>query len=870
MKLFFYYALHSFKNQLKKLFKTWVLLFIVGCIFFGSMIGILFATLDNATDDDDIPEDEEIVEELPVEGDEIPAEILAGIIELFAGGIILLILVFHVISADKNGSAIFLPADVTLLFASPMKPQSVLLFRLMTQLGVILASTVYLLFQLPNLVLNLGLSVWQAVGIMAALLLTLGIGKLVQVLVYVLTATYTGTKKYIRRSVYALLLLVAGGFILYTRASGQDYFTAAFVFFNHKITRFIPLWGWLKAFFLCVINGSLPGTLLSLLTVLASGAALVFFIWHIKVDFYEDAMAKSEETAEFQQIAQAENSTGFVKRKKDRSEKLRRDGMRHGWGANVFFFRAMYNRFRFAHFGILTKTTETYLVAALAVSALCKFAIGVNGVLPVALLLSFLAFYRTMGNPIQEDCAQNFFRMVPESAEKKLFWSLLGGTANCLMDLIPALAVVIGFFPESAPIALAWVPFILSIDFYGTNTAAFIDLSTSNNVGKTLKAVILIMFLYFGLLPDAIAIVLGFVSGRVALGAVIAAVINFALGGLFMALTPLFLEPREIPYRPSVQRTPEELKSARKVWSRLGFGCFAIVAVSTVVQLALAILMPWAAEDPYLVWVITFAPIYVAAVPVGLLIFRKAKPMELPKVKWPGSAMVKTVFICFFMMTAGNLIGQLVTGLFGRLLGSPTESGITGFITEESLAMKVLFMVILAPIIEEYLFRKVLIDRMAPYGEKLAVVASALLFGLFHGNFSQFFYAFGLGLVFGYVYLKTGRLRYSIGLHMGINFLGSVFSAWLLENMGTFSPSGELLNVNVPVLAIFICYLALLLVSFFVGLILLCRNKRKIRFGIAPLELPKGTKFKTAYLNIGMLLFILSCAAMFVLSLIPV
>ena len=87
-------------------------------------------------------------------------------------------------------------------------------------------------------------------------------------------------------------------------------------------------------------------------------------------------MAKSEEKAELLAAAQSQKGgVGIVKRKKDRSDNLRRDGMRHGSGANVFFHKAMYNRFRFAHFGVFTKTSETYLVAAVGAAVLCRFVI---------------------------------------------------------------------------------------------------------------------------------------------------------------------------------------------------------------------------------------------------------------------------------------------------------------------------------------------------------------------------------------------------------------------------------------------------------------------------------------------------------------
>ena len=57
MRLFGYYAWHSFINQLRKLFKTWVLIFLVACMAIGALIGVGAAMLDDAAG-----EDEEIVE----------------------------------------------------------------------------------------------------------------------------------------------------------------------------------------------------------------------------------------------------------------------------------------------------------------------------------------------------------------------------------------------------------------------------------------------------------------------------------------------------------------------------------------------------------------------------------------------------------------------------------------------------------------------------------------------------------------------------------------------------------------------------------------------------------------------------------------
>lgn len=82
--------------------------------------------------------------------------------------------------------------------------------------------------------------------------------------------------------------------------------------------------------------------------------------------------------------------------------------------------------------------------------------------------------------------------------------------------------------------------------------------------------------------------------------------------------------------------------------------------------------------------------------------------------------------------------------------------------------------VICAPIFEELLFRKLLIDKVVVYGEGTAVLMSALLFGMAHQNSMQFFLAFGVGLVAATVYVKTGRVIYTILIHFSINMFAII------------------------------------------------------------------------------------------------
>ena len=874
MKLFGYYAWHSFVNQLKKLFKTWVLIFMLVCVVIGGLIGFGAAMLEDAAE----AEEEVIVETVPEEEeDPITLQESLGIeplqlVELIVGGIILTVFVFSAINADKNGSKIFLPADVNLLFASPMKPQSVLLFRLTTQLGAILLSSIYMLFQLPNLVLNLGLSTWAALAAIATWCLTILVGKLLQVLLYTVFSTHAKLKNYLRKGIYALLLILGAGFVAYWRACGENrLMVAADQFFNSPASRYIPFWGWLKGFCMFAVEGKIGPMLLCLAALAAGCTALAYVIWHVKADFYEDAMAKSEETAELLARAQAEKGTvALVKRKKDRSDRLRRDRMRHGKGANVFFFKAMYNRFRFAHLGIFTKTSETYLVAGLGVAALCRFVLDTDGLIPVVLTLAGFCFFRAMGNPLSQDTEMDHFLLIPESTWSKLFWSLMGGTANCLLDLLPAIVASTLLLGENLLAALAWVPLMVSVDFFATTVSTFINLSVPTSTGKTIKQLIQIMFIYFGLLPDVAIMAVGIVLDFMIPAAFLCTGVNIGLGLVFFFLCPLFLEPGN-----GKKYTPDtafagDLGVAKKQFSRLGMGAFVILGVGTVAQILAGSLtaefLPGLMQHPWGMWLVTFAPLYLIAVPLGLLILEKApaKPLEKHSIK-PGR-MVVCAIICIFLMYTGNLLASVISTLLQLIPGVSAGNPILTYATDESVLAKVLVMVILAPVIEEYIFRKLLIDRMHIYGEKLAVFTSALMFGLFHGNLTQLIYAFALGLVFGYVYLKSGKLRYSIGLHMLINFLGSVAGPGLAAKVTTFAELETLDTAAMVWMVVFVVYLLAIIGLSITGFVLLCINQRKVTYNQAELELPKGSRFKTVYLNAGMLLLVLACLGLVLLN----
>lgn len=324
------------------------------------------------------------------------------------------------------------------------------------------------------------------------------------------------------------------------------------------------------------------------------------------------------------------------------------------------------------------------------------------------------------------------------------------------------------------------------------------------------------------------------------------------------------------------------ISNARKAASRFGFSLCGIILIATVLQYLWFWLLPlifgedsWICSSSWGMWLGNFLPMYGVAMPLSLQLLRPVEAYPPEKSSLRGKDFLFLIPICAFMMYGGNLVGTLLSML---LSGGTAQNAILDLAMDNN-PLKVLVMVILAPTLEELIFRKMLIDRTRRYGEKVAVFLSAITFGLMHQNLFQFFYAFGLGLVFAYVYVRTGKLRYTIIFHACINFLGSVFAPWLLSQMDmdllasleSAPMTDELLaqvTAILPGLLAFAAYAMLLATSALAGLILFIIKVRNLTWKECEEPLPKGTVFRTVYLNAGMVVFILACLVFIVLALI--
>ena len=321
-------------------------------------------------------------------------------------------------------------------------------------------------------------------------------------------------------------------------------------------------------------------------------------------------------------------------------------------------------------------------------------------------------------------------------------------------------------------------------------------------------------------------------------------------------------------------------------FSRLGLGLVVLLAASLLGQiLAIGVMMvivPEKAMDlltsETALWLLSFLPMYCLAFPAGFLVLRTVPGDRMARTPLERGGFWKYLLLCFPIMVGGNLLGTWLAQAFST--GS-AENPLLDFAYSTNL-LKVLFMVILAPVLEELIFRKCLVDRAAAYGERSAVLFSALCFGMFHMNLYQFFYAFGIGVIFAYVYLRTRDLRYTIGMHMIINFLGGVVAPWLTARMQEVDPTlledpERLLNLlhgSDPAarqilgwVAAYGLYTLLYLGAAIAGLVLLILNWGKARFRPDPEGWTGKLRRRAIYGNVGVILFLVLSGIMTLVTL---
>ncbi len=190
----------------------------------------------------------------------------------------------------------------------------------------------------------------------------------------------------------------------------------------------------------------------------------------------------------------------------------------------------------------------------------------------------------------------------------------------------------------------------------------------------------------------------------------------------------------------------------------------------------------------------------------------------------------KIIFGGFTVILMWNLVISLLDTLTSNKLSIPSSG-------EEIPALfGLIFIAVLPAVMEEFAFRKVIFGLTRKHGFWPAAILSSVIFGLMHQNITQGIFAFGMGIIFCYVYEKTGRIWVTMLLHFANNALSVI-----LPHIPVYEGYGPLIEAGLGI------------VSAVIFAVLLIKNRKK---------LPRISVPKEWFINVPMMLYSIICVGM--------
>ncbi len=320
---------------------------------------------------------------------------------------------------------------------------------------------------------------------------------------------------------------------------------------------------------------------------------------------------------------------------------------------------------------------------------------------------------------------------------------------------------------------------------------------------------------------------------------------------------------------------------AKKAYSRFGFTYTAMywvyVAVIAIFLIIRNIVISDGSMSDQIQMLIYFGIRFVIIYPLMYFFIRKLPKFEIKKNKLGIGGFIACLFITYFLMIAANIVGMVLNSLIGNATGNGAVNPLMDVVDGMSPIVMIVIVAVLAPVWEELLFRKFLIDRVVNYGEVTAMLMSGVMFGLYHGNLAQCTYAFAIGCFLAFIYIRTGKIGYTIAIHMFINGFSTYLTKFMLSGVNIAEMQGYLLNgdiesytkfvqENMTALAGLAMVGLFVIVAVFVGFILAIVLRKKFVFEHHEEEIEKGKRFKTAVLNPGMILYMIYWIATVILT----
>lgn len=229
------------------------------------------------------------------------------------------------------------------------------------------------------------------------------------------------------------------------------------------------------------------------------------------------------------------------------------------------------------------------------------------------------------------------------------------------------------------------------------------------------------------------------------------------------------------------------MKSKRKAWSEI-FGYLCIFIVAMIVSTVLFITIDFLRYGEVALEA-SLNTNHISAVGIGLslliYIFMVRREKKLSLWKYCGVRKISIADICL-SIGLGILLNVCISFItqlkFLQVFVSEHDDKINNVLYPESLLIVILVIGILAPVMEEVLFRGLIYQSLKnSYSKTAAILLQATIFAIIHINPLQIMYTFALALLFVWLVIRTNSLLASILTHISFNLTTIILSRIIKE-----------------------------------------------------------------------------------------
>lgn len=275
-----------------------------------------------------------------------------------------------------------------------------------------------------------------------------------------------------------------------------------------------------------------------------------------------------------------------------------------------------------------------------------------------------------------------------------------------------------------------------------------------------------------------------------------------------------------------------------------------------------------------------YSTFFLYAIPIVATMFILKHPLKnspnrvYQKPKYLGKAMamfpagyglaitVRLLTILLSMLFQGTALGESFDVVQDSLFSAPDIS---------SALIQFFQIAVIAPIFEELWFRGMIMESLRPYGNGFAIFISAIMFGLTHGNFEQFFYATALGIFLGYIAISTESIVTTTIMHAMFNSISGVMLLLSVEpsvqDYVLAAGKGEE-GVITPWVTIYLAWTGFIVLLLVVGIIMMIAKFIKIKRYKVPkmqTEISTGKRWGIFFSRISVIVGLVLAAVCFAL-----